>query len=57
MVVVSAGHEGVGGTRGESTVSSAAAVPGIISLHRMRDAGGVCEMCLCLPRVGIGGKG
>ena len=49
LVVVSAYR--VGGTRGSGIVSSAAAV------LWMRGVGGVCEMCMCLPRGGVGGEG
>ena len=38
----------MGGTRGSGFVSSAADV------RRMRGVGGVCEMCMCLARVGVG---
>ena len=50
VVVVSAGH--VGGTRISVSVSSAADV-----LRVMREVVGVCEMCMCLARVGVGGDG
>ena len=49
VVVVSAGH--VGGTCGSGIVSIAADVLG------MRGVGGVCEMCMCLARGGVGGEG
>ena len=55
VVVVSAGH--VGGTRGSGIVSSTADVPGMSVLRGMRGVGGVCEKCMCLARVGIGGEG
>ena len=55
MVVVSAGH--VGGTRGSRIVSSAADVLWMSLVRGMRGVGGVCEMCMCLDRVGVGGKG
>ena len=51
VVVVSAGHEYVGGTCGSGIVSSAADVQGI------RGVGKVCEMCMCLVRGGVGGDG
>ena len=41
----------MGGTRRSSIVSSAADVLG------MRRVGGVCEMCMCFARVGVGGEG
>ena len=49
--VVSAGHEYVGGTHSSGIVSSEADVLG------MRGVGGVCEMCMCLARGGVGGEG
>ena len=51
VVVVSAGHQYVGGTRGSGIVSNAADVLG------MREAGVLYEMCMCLARGGIGGEG
>ena len=54
MVVVSAGH--VGGTRGSGIVSSAADVLGMSEVRGMREVDGVCEMCICLARVGRWGK-
>ena len=41
MIVVSAGHEYVGGTRGSGIVSSAAEVLGMSVLRGMRGGGGV----------------
>ena len=55
MVVVSAGH--VGGTRGSGIVSSAANVLLMSVVRGMRGVGGVCEMCMCLARVGVGREG
>ena len=55
MVVVSAGH--VGGTRGSCIVSSAADVLWMSVVRGMRGVGGVCEMCMCLARGGVGGEG
>ena len=55
MVVVSAGH--VGGTRGSGSVSSAADVLGMSVVRGMRGIGGVCEMCMCLARGGVGREG
>ena len=49
VVVVSAGH--MGGTGGSGIVSSADDV------LWMRGGGGVCEMCMCLARGGVGGEG
>ena len=49
VVVVSAMH--VGGTRGSGTVPSTAYV------LWMRGVGGVCEMCMCLARGGVGVEG
>ena len=49
MFVVSAGH--VGGTRGSGIASSAADV---LWMSVMRGVGGVCEMCMCLARGGVG---
>ena len=55
MIVVSAGH--VGGTRGSGIVTSAADVLWMSVVRGMRGVGGVCEMCMCLARGGVGGKG
>ena len=55
MVVVSAGH--VGGTRGSGIVSSAADVLWMSVVRGMEGGGGVCEMCMCLSRGGVGGEG
>ena len=49
MVVVSVGH--VGGT---GIVSSEADVLGMSVVRGMRGVGGVCEMCMCLARGGVG---
>ena len=46
VVVMSAGHEYVGGTRGSGIVSSAADVLEMSVVRGMRGVGGVCEMCL-----------
>ena len=46
MVLVSASH--VGDARGSGIVSSTADV------LWMRRIGGVCEMCMCLARCGVG---
>ena len=55
--VVVVGAEHVGGTRGSGIVSCAADVLGIIVVRGMRGVGGVCEMCICLARGGVGGEG
>ena len=52
--MVSAGH--VGGTRGSGIVSSAADVLWMSVVRGMRGVGGVCEMCMCLARGGVGGE-
>ena len=53
--MVSAGY--VGGTRGSGIVSSAADVIWMSVMREMRGVGGVCEMCMCLTRGGVGVKG
>ena len=50
VVVVSAGH--MGGKCG--IVSSTADVLWMSVVRGMRGGGGVCEMCMCLARSGIG---
>ena len=52
--MVSAGH--VGGTRGSGIVSSAADVLWMSVVRVMRGVDGVCEMCMCLARGGVGGE-
>ena len=52
LVVVSAWHEYVGGTRGSGIVSSAADVLEMCVVHVMIE---VCEMCECLC-VWLGGR-
>ena len=52
--MVSAGH--VCGTRGSGIVSSAADVLWMNVVPVMRGVGGVCEMCMCLGRGGVGGE-
>ena len=47
-----AGH--VGGTRGSGNVSNAADVLWMSVVRGIR--GGVCEMCMCLSRGGVGGE-
>ena len=54
VVVVSAGH--VGSTRGSGIVFSAAETLGMSVVPGMREVGGVCEMCICLARSGVGGE-
>ena len=53
MVVVSAGSEYVGGTRGLGIVSSAVDVLGINVVRGMRGVGDVCERCMCLAWGGV----
>ena len=56
-MVVSAGHEYVGGTHGSGIVSVAADVLWMSVVRGMRGDGGVCEMCMWLARGGVGGEG
>ena len=51
MVAVSAY---MGGTRGSDVLSSAGDV---IEISVGRGVGGVCDMCMCLARGGVGGVG
>ena len=51
--MVSAWH--VGGSRGLDILSSAADVLWMGVVRGMRGVGGVCEMCMCLARGGVGG--
>ena len=53
--MVSAGH--VGNTRGSGIVLSAADVLWMSVVRGMCGVGGVCEMCMCLARGGVGGEG
>ena len=53
--MVSAGH--VRSTRGSGIVFSAADVLWMSGVRWMRGVGGVCEMCMCLARSGVGGEG
>ena len=53
--MVSAWH--VGGTRGSGIVSSAADILWMSVVSGTRGFGGVCEMCMCLARGGVGGEG
>ena len=52
MVVVRVGH--VGGARYSGVVSCAADVLWMSEVRGMRGIGGVCEMCMCLARGGVG---
>ena len=52
VVGVSAGH--VDGTRGSGNVSSTADVLWMSVVRGIRGIGGVCEMCMCLARGGVG---
>ena len=47
----------VSGTRGSGIGSSAADVLWMSMERGMRGFGGVCEMCMCLARGGVGGEG
>ena len=47
----------MGGRRGSGIVSTAADVLWMIVVRGMRGVGGVCEMCMCLARGGVGGGG
>ena len=51
-----AGHEYVGGTRGSGIVSSEAHMLMMSLVRGVRVVGGVCEMCMCLARGGVGGE-
>ena len=53
--MVSAGH--VDGTRGIGSVFSAADVLWMSVVGGVRRIGGVCEMCTCFARGGVGGEG
>ena len=50
-----AGH--ASGTGVSGIVSSAADVLWMSEVRGMRGVGGVCEMCMCLARGGVGGEG
>ena len=54
---MSAGHEYVGGTRGSGIVFSAADMLGMSVVRGMRGVAGVCKMCMCLDRGGVGSEG
>ena len=45
------------GTRGSDIVSSAPDVLWMSVVCGMRGVGGLCEMCMCLARGGVGGVG
>ena len=51
------GARHVGGTCGLGIVSSTSAVLWMSVVRWMRGVGGVCEMCMCLARGGVGGEG
>ena len=53
--MVSAGY--VDGTRGSGIVSSSADMLCMGVVRGMRGVGVVCEMCMCLARVGVSGEG
>ena len=53
--MVTAGH--LCGTRGSGIVSIAADVLWMSVVCGMRGVGGVCDMCMCLARGGVGGEG
>ena len=57
VVVVSAGHECVRGTRRSGIVSSTADVLGMSVERGMTGVGGVCEICMCLARGGVEVRG
>ena len=44
----------MGGTRGSGILSSAGDV---LEMSVVRGVGGVCDMCMCLARAGVGGVG
>ena len=44
----------MGGTRGSGVLSSAGDV---LEMSVVRGVGGVCDMCMCLARRGVGGVG
>ena len=56
VVVMSAGKEYVGGTHVSCIVSCAADVLGMSIVCGLRGVGGVCEMCMCMDRRGVGGE-
>ena len=44
----------MGGTRGSGVLSSTGDV---IEISVVRGVGGVCDICMCLARGGVGGEG
>ena len=52
VVVVSAGNECMGGTRGSDVMSSAYDVIEVSVVCGIRGVGGMCKMCMCLARGG-----
>ena len=42
------------GTRGSGVLSS---IGDVLEMSVVRGVGGVCDMCMCLARGGVGGKG
>ena len=42
---------------GSGIVSNVADVLGMNVWREMKGVGGLCEMCMCLARVGVGGEG
>ena len=44
-------------SRGSRIVSSTANVLGMSVVCGIKGVGGVCEMCMCLARGGVGGEG
>ena len=57
VVMMSARHECAGGTPGSGIMSNAADLLGMRVVCGMRGVGGVCEMCICLARGGVGREG
>ena len=54
VVVVSVGY--MDATRGSGIVSSTSDSPGMTVVRGMRGVGGVCAMCMCFARGGVGGE-
>ena len=44
----------IGGTRGSGVLSS---VGDMLDMSVVKGIGGVCDMCMCLARCGVGGVG
>ena len=57
VITVNVWHECVCGTRGSTIVSSAADIIWMSVVRGMGGVRGVCEMCMCLARGGVGGEG